>query len=737
MAIAQTLYVYGDIGGEVEAQPMVEQIKALPDADLLVRINSGGGSVFEASAIFNALAAHRGMVRIIIDGLAASAASYIAMAGRRVEIAENALLMIHDPWVGGGGNSRDLRQSAELLDKLAVSMRRAYAGKSGKSDSEVAEIMAAETWFAADEAVAAGFADAVIGALDVAAALVSDDIYAGAPSHIRQRLKPMKPKMPRAGEKLGAFLMRMITEHAADHGGEAAVRNELMRAADIQAPMLDQILDGSTACPTLEVLRAFAGVLGVPVGRLTDAAAEDGCDYSAGQQSPQGAASFENFRAAEQNRRQEIRAACAGWRGDPGVEELERRCVDDMSCSADRFRSLLLNQIGQGAEPLGGYMLSASYDAAAQGGAVAAPYGAYQVRPAGGDFMAAATDGILMRYGLRVNNPHPAARDFRGTSVRDLAAACISRAGKRVDFGGADATIRAALTTSDFPALLENTAQKAVIVGLESDGAATHRDTWTRRGQVADFKEASRVALSEAPDLEQVNEAGEITYGNVTDAGKETIQAETYARIVSISRKALVNDDLGELTRVPQAMGLAAARKESDLVYQLLADNPAMRDGNNLFSAAHSNDADTGTAITVESLGEARAAMRKQRGVQGLSYMNITPAYLVVGADRETEALQILAEIEPDRTDRAVPEWMRRLTLVVDPRVDDLASGAWYLAGDPRAHDTFEVAFLDGSAAPSLDQEEGFDTLNMRWRVVFDLGVSALDWRALYRNAGA
>lgn len=168
MARAQTLYVYGDIGGEVEAQPMVEQIKAMPDADLLVRINSGGGSVFEASAIFNALAAHRGMVRIIIDGLAASAASYIAMAGRRVEIAENALLMIHDPWVGGGGNSRDLRQSAELLDKLAVSMRRAYAGKSGKSDSEVAEIMAAETWFAADEAVAAGFADTVIGALDVA-----------------------------------------------------------------------------------------------------------------------------------------------------------------------------------------------------------------------------------------------------------------------------------------------------------------------------------------------------------------------------------------------------------------------------------------------------------------------------------------------------------------------------------------------------------------------------------------
>lgn len=735
MATPITIWLYGDIGGEVQSRPIVERLATLPDAPVQVRINSGGGSVFEASAIFSALREHRGPVRVEIDGLAASAASYIAMAGDAVAIAENGLLMIHDPFVGGGGNARDLRHSAELLDRIALSMQRAYRSRSGLSAERIASIMAGETWFTADEALAAGFADEITAALDVAA-MVDPATYRAAPRHVQQRLSAMKNL--RAGETLAALLTRLVSEAATDDRDEAAIRDEMASAARLEESKLSKILAGDVMCPTLSSLEAFARVLGVQLTDLTAAGERDGCDYSAANTGPAAArragCDVAAFKADESRRRQEIKAAFTPWRSHWAVSALEDQCLDNLNITTTAARDALLTKLGEGAESLGGAMYSsnrAQPEVFAMNGSTAA----MSSRDDG--FAAAARDAILLRYGLGMKNPHPAARDLLGASMRDLAATCLSRAGRSPGLGGADATIRAALTTSDFPALLENTANKSLILGLEAEGAATHRDTWTRRGSLPDFKEGSRVALSEAPDLEIVHEAGEITHGPLTDSGKERIALKTYARIVSITRQALVNDDLDQLTRVPQAMGMAAARKEADLVYGLLAANPTMRDGAALFDATHGNLASAGGAITVSTLGEARAAMRKQRGVQNLSYMNIVPTFLVVGADRELEALQVLAEIEPNQTSAVVPGWVRRLTLVVDPRIDDLASGAWYLAGNPAAHDTFEVAFLDGQTAPTIEQEEGFDTLTLKWRVVFDLGVAALDWRALFQNPGA
>ncbi|HET8702057.1 MAG TPA: hypothetical protein VFL97_10385, partial [Nitrococcus sp.] len=92
-----------------------------------------------------------------------------------------------------------------------------------------------------------------------------------------------------------------------------------------------------------------------------------------------------------------------------------------------------------------------------------------------------------------------------------------------------------------------------------------------------------------------------------------------------MTRQALINDDLGELARVPQALGQAAARKEADIVYSLLTGNPTMRDSVTLFHADHGNLAGTGAALSVASLGAARAAMRKQKGLAGIGYLNITP----------------------------------------------------------------------------------------------------------------
>jgi ATP-dependent Clp endopeptidase proteolytic subunit ClpP len=723
-----TFFVYGEIGTEVHSESIVQQLSQVPDKSVLVRINSGGGSIHDGNAIFNALRQHRGGVRVMIDGVAASAASFIAMAGDQIEMAENALLMIHNPFMGSGGTAEDLRRGAELLDRIAANMLAAYASKTGMDRNTVNSMMAAETWFTAEEAKEAGFIDEITAELDVAAS-VDPHRFRSAPAHIRERLQTMAARTIRAGQNLAAELERLIEAQTTEQRSRQAIQEAMAEAAGIDPSTVDSILSGDINCPPRGRLQGFAEVLNTNTASLVSAAEGDGCDYSnegdnmsndnaTGSKSsnrPQAAADPQSV-AAERNRVNEILKKCR-------VANVPQSFADDLIS--------------------GGYSPQAAADAILarmheQSSAVEIDNHVRPVpsHPQDDDFHAAARDGILMRYGIQVPNPHPAAVDFQGASAKDLAAKCLSRAGKTVEGHGADKTIKAALTTSDFPQLIEQTAQKAMIRGLEEEGIASHRGTWTRNGSVQDFKEAARVSLSEAPGLEKVVEGAEITRGAMGDAG-ETIQAETYARIVSITRNALINDDLGELTRVPQAMGMAASRTETDKVYRLLADNPTMRDGEQLFSTAHNNVASSASAITVDALAEARAALRKQRGPEGLSYLNVVPQFLIVGADRETEALQVLSQIEPNQASDAIPEWIRRLTLVVDPRIDDFASGAWFLAGNPNSHDTFEVAFLDGQQAPKLEQQEDFDTLTMSWRVVFDFGVAALDWRALFKNPGA
>lgn len=163
--------IYDEIGAYgVSAKGFLAELGALPDGTPVdLRLNSPGGSVFDAVAIYNALKRHAGTVTVWIDGIAASAASYVAMAGDEIVMPENAFLMIHDPSGLAMGTAGDMRAMAEALDKIAGSLVRGYAAKSGKPDDEVAALMAAETWFDAGDAVAAGFADRLAGPVRMAA----------------------------------------------------------------------------------------------------------------------------------------------------------------------------------------------------------------------------------------------------------------------------------------------------------------------------------------------------------------------------------------------------------------------------------------------------------------------------------------------------------------------------------------------------------------------------------------
>jgi enoyl-CoA hydratase/carnithine racemase len=135
----------------------------------MLRLNSPGGSVFDAVAIYNALQRHAGTVTVSIDGIAASAASYIATAGDEIIMPENAFLMIHDPSGMVMGTASDMRSMAEALDKIGASLLRGYAAKSGKVEKDIAQLMAKETWLDAAEALDMGFADTMAEPVKMAA----------------------------------------------------------------------------------------------------------------------------------------------------------------------------------------------------------------------------------------------------------------------------------------------------------------------------------------------------------------------------------------------------------------------------------------------------------------------------------------------------------------------------------------------------------------------------------------
>ena len=148
--------------GGITAKQFVQDLQKLGDVpSITVRINSPGGSVFEGTAIYNALKSHPAKIDVFIDGMALSMASVIAMAGDKITIAENAMIMIHEPSINVSGNARRLRKTAETLDKTKQSILTSYTKRTGKSESEISVLMGLETWMNADEALEHGFVDAI------------------------------------------------------------------------------------------------------------------------------------------------------------------------------------------------------------------------------------------------------------------------------------------------------------------------------------------------------------------------------------------------------------------------------------------------------------------------------------------------------------------------------------------------------------------------------------------------
>lgn len=282
--------IFDEIGRwGITAKDFATALKEIPeDHAITVRINSPGGSVFDGYAIFNALKARSAQITTKIEGLAASMASVIALAGSKVTAAVNSIVMIHNPWSGVSGDSDDLRKMADLLDKLTGQLVGIYAAKTGLPEADVRAAMDAETWFTGAEAKEWGLVDEVT---DEIQAVASFDVsrFRNAPKALAEKPAPIaaEPQQPDAiaaitaeRDELKAKLETVETQaaHSAEQIAALKVESD-QRASAIDAEkaahaLTKAQLDESRA----ELLRRDAEIAvgsAIASGRLAETARAD------------------------------------------------------------------------------------------------------------------------------------------------------------------------------------------------------------------------------------------------------------------------------------------------------------------------------------------------------------------------------------------------------------------------------------------------------------------------------
>lgn len=348
-------------------------------------------------------------------------------------------------------------------------------------------------------------------------------------------------------------------------------------------------------------------------------------------------------------------------------------------------------------------------------------------------FRMAMQDALMMSAGIPVANPAPGANELRSMSLMELARESLVREGLTANYADRLELAREAInSTSSFPIALSNVANKALMQGYET--APSTFATWAGKGSNRDFKPAKRFLLSEAAELKLVPEGGQFKDSQMSEAGTN-VSVLTFGRTFSLTRQAIINDDLGVFNDISSKFGRAAKNKINNMVYDLLSGNTVLEDGKALFSADRKNLATTGSELSVVSLAAGVAAMRRQKHIGENRNLNISPTYLIVPPELEALAYQVVKSVvDPARSNDTVNPFSGRFTIVVDAALTD--PHAWYLASRPTDVQTIEVTYLNGVETPRLETQTGFKVDGIEYKVAIDCNATAIDFRGLYKNPG-
>lgn len=297
-------------------------------------------------------------------------------------------------------------------------------------------------------------------------------------------------------------------------------------------------------------------------------------------------------------------------------------------------------------------------------------------------------------------------------------------------------------TTGSFSNLLLDASNKTLLAAYAE--APFTWNLWARQASsVADFKNINRVRYSEAASLDVVPENDAYSESVMSDE-KESYSVEKYGKVSTVSWETIVNDDLDALARTPAMMGIAARRTQNQKIYEVLTQNANMADGNALFSSGHSNLASVGGSPSVSSLNTAYKDMMTQTGVDGSTIINVEPQFIIGPPSLRGTILQLLGSFSDPAAGgssagnaNTLNVHQNVLTPIIEPQLESNSATAWYLASSSSLIDTVEIAFLQGEENPVLESEYDMKRDCYFYKVRQTFGVKAIDWRGLYKNAGA
>ena len=331
--------------------------------------------------------------------------------------------------------------------------------------------------------------------------------------------------------------------------------------------------------------------------------------------------------------------------------------------------------------------------------------------------------------------------------LKQLLIECMKLDGIPYSRGFDNETIRAAFSSVSLPGILSNVANKKLLQSYEAQPIIAMKLCST--GDLNDFKENDRFRLTDVGDLLPIAADGEIKDGGLIEESAKN-QLDTYGKKFCLTRKMIINDDLGAFMKVPTAMGNRAARLIDQLFFSRLLSNPAQADGKALFSTNHKNLlSGASSALSSDSLKKAIQLFLDQVDADGQP-ISVEPKYLLVPTALKHLAIELTqgATLIMSGTDNAVRPALNvlsdeNLQVISSPYLGNSAyegssQTGWYLFGDPKTVDTWEIGFLKGKRTPTVERgETDFNTLGLWFRVYFDLGVREQDHRGMVKANGA
>ncbi|CEG29805.1 phage major capsid protein [Bacillus sp. B-jedd] len=363
------------------------------------------------------------------------------------------------------------------------------------------------------------------------------------------------------------------------------------------------------------------------------------------------------------------------------------------------------------------------------------------IQDEGDKFRDAARDGLALRVGLTVEKPAVGATELRNLSLRELAKESlrlegVANASRLSD----DEILRQYMTpTSLFTGILDQTA-RTVFEKAYTEAETTYQH-WTKRGTLKDFRPTKTYQVGTAGELLLVPQNGELKHDMVNAEEGPQRQLLTFGRQFSMSRQAFINDDVDFISTIPALYAQSARLGINRLVYQLLAKNPAIWDGKQLFSADHNNISGVASAPSVEALSDMRIKMRNQKAAGGDVKLNIPAKFMLVPTALETAAGQFIGSpVDPAKTNPNIKNpFYNTLSIISDAELDDAsANGAkeWYITAD-QLRAPIQVDYLNGVDMPTIVMKQPpAGQLGYLWDIYIDYGVTIVDYKTAVKNNG-